>query len=591
MGDTSLQNIIEDSETGEAYAKGTAGLDLAGMLRALFTMPPASAYQPISYPSQSVAGFGPTSMTVPGGTESSLPPLLSTHYIPPSPSPPTPAPAGGPITRLGSPSPAVSPPILPPTPISTPIIPITPPTSPVSIEEETKYPPFQPPETSPETDYKAEIQKIISGQPGTVKELMGREPEDLTQKFGKSGFINQLFAGAFAGLAGKDLTTEIEKAQLRVDRKFQQDFEMAKSKLSFKTQMDLKQLELMMAKDRETKDGQAKMWAALGESNPKRFMGDPKWWAMGMKANGMGDTAIRKWVQDQYDPATGKYSGLYMAPAQREWESRKFLMQELSKMFPGRSTGELYQMSTGQWPDAVKAKQEQLMLEHQTATPARQAEIKQLLYSIKHLQDTVPPGVYQEIDRLGKLGVEKGGIDKNTANTLKRTLALSEKLDKDIVGHILDTESREKVAAMGVTKAQPNYKQANALFAGAGSIPQIVLTINPGYKVGLYTGNEKIVTSYNTDVKNYTELMDMVKANAEPGAKKVDLPKGSNQELARFYSAQKRYMAERGYASVSTKLGGFTGDNLLVADHIITLIGKGAPPEAILEFLNKLKAK
>lgn len=582
-----LSNMIEDPLTGEVAATNTVGLNtLLDFLKSFLTPPVGTTTPPPSTIADALRmSYDPrrTMLNVP-----SKPTLPTPLPIPPSSvQVPTTGPVVGPSSTLPRPLPGpptqTTPSIgTPPTPSMVPTIPIEVPTEP-----EVTAPPFMAPEASKEVDFKAEIQKILGGIPDTVKGVVGKEPEDIRAKLSNAPWHKQLMAGLFAGAAGKDLDDVLDKTQKRIDDKFKQDFDMAKSKLGTKVQLETKQLEIMMEKDKEKRESYSKLWSTLGEANPERYLNDPEWWAMGMKANGIGETEIRKWVQSQYNPKTGKYEGLYMSKDKRDWESKKFLIKQLSKEIPGYSQETYFQMAYGNWPDLLKKKEEQLKLEHGTASPERKRQIEKTLYDFNKLKDIVPPDVYTELDRLSP------SIGKETVDKLKRIMMLKERIGPELTTHVLDIEGKKEIAALGREAKQPNeamIKQANLNITMGDPISQVIISMKPGYRMGLNTGNKDIVTSFNTDVETYNTLIDTVRAN-QTAKKKTPLPTGSNQMLSSFYSTQKRYIRNRGYGEVASTLGDFNDVNLLLADEVIRWTMQGVPPDVILEAIRKIRKK
>jgi hypothetical protein len=461
---------------------------------------------------------------------------------------------------------------------------------PAPTEPEVTYPPFVAPEAPKDTDIKAEIQKILSGIPDTVKGVMGRESPDATKSLAGASLFKQLLASGFAGAAGKDIQDMLDKTQTRLDAKFKQDFDLAKAKLGTKTQLEIKNLELKIEQDKEKREHFSKLWAVLGEANPERYMNDPEWWAMGMRAHKVGEPEIRKFVQSHYNPTTGKYEGLYKSKAERDWDSKLFLVNKLTKLLPGYAPDTYMQMvAGGTWPDLVKAKEQQLRLEYPNATPERKAQISKTIYDIEHLKTIVPPDTYMMINKLAK----EGKMDPEVAKKVIRTLQLGEFLPAKIVDTIIETESKERQALLARESKAPgaeSIKYLNLMTTMSSPVAQVIVGAKPGYRTGLHTGNEKIVTAFNDEVSYISSALEKLREN-QTSKKKVPLAKDEIESLSSFYLNQKKYIRSRGYGEVAAKLGGFTADNSLLADYIISKILDGVPPDVLLETITKIRGK
>lgn len=591
-----LSNIIEDPETGEAVATDTIGINtIIDFLKSLFT-PTVGTSTP------------PPPNTIADALRMQYDPRRTMLNVPPKPSLPIPAvpPVPGPIgTPPGStPSPvASSRPMIPPAqlggPTAPPMVPLAPSTvtgettaipstgAPV-LPEEQVAPPFVAP-SAPETmDFKAEIQKILSGVPSTTKELIGTEREEIRTKFGQAPWYQKVLAGAFAGMAGSEINTELDRVQKRIDEKFKTDFEMAKAKLGTRVQLETRQLELMMEKDKEKRENYAKLWATLGEANPD-YKGNPEFIKMGMRAYGIGEAEIGKFLDSHYNPKTGKYEGLYKPVEQRDWESKKFLINKLAKEIPGHSPDTYFQMAFGNWPDLLKKKEEQLKLEYGTASPERKKQIEQTMADFNKLKDVIPPDAFVEIDRLAKTG----GISKDTASNLKRLMMLKYRLGPELAGHVVDIEGRKEIAALSKEAKQPNeamIKHAGLVAAINDPVSQVIVTMKPGYITSLGTGNKDIVTQYNEDVTYYNSLIDTIKSNVG-SKKKTPLKKEDIQSLSNFYATQRRYIRNKLGGNVASYLGAFNDGNVLLADQIIRWAMDGVPSETIIEAIKKIRQK
>ncbi len=177
-----LSNMIEDPETGEAYATNTMGVNTILDLLKSFLTPPVGTVTP---PPSTIAD----ALRIPYDPRRTMLNVPSKPTLP-IPLPISPSPAQVPVT-----GPVVGPPSTVPRPLPGPLTQTVPPigiiptpsvvpTTPTEVptEPEITTPPFVAPEAPKELDFKAEIQKILGGIPDTVKGVVGKEPEDIRAK-------------------------------------------------------------------------------------------------------------------------------------------------------------------------------------------------------------------------------------------------------------------------------------------------------------------------------------------------------------------------------------------------------------------------
>ena len=462
---------------------------------------------------------------------------------------------------------------------------ITPPVvpqAPFQTRPEIAYPPMPKVEFPEEIDVKQEIQKIIGGLPRTAEELVGKERPKTVEE----PWYVKMLRGAAYGATGRNVQEEFDKVQKRLDEKFSQDLEVAKSRLNVKTQAEFKQLEITLNRQDQKFEGMRKLWASLGEANPDRFLNDPEYWAMGAKANFMPEEALRKWVQAHYNPQTGKYEGIYIPKFVREWESKKFIANELPKVLPGYPP-ETYMHAAffNKWPDMLEtARDRNMNIYLNSADPKIKSNAMKALSDIEKLKKMnlglSDPDMYKLNDLL-----KRGVIDKNTYDDLIKSKMAAFYLDGEQIKLFTELQKQRAVVAAKEVTSPTEGMIKFSIGTGALSTPtgRTLLEMDPSFR---NMGFDKDVTSkFSTEYQRYDSLIESIRTWKDAGGKGTPWTKKEDETDARKYFVyQKKVLRNIGYSKVIKLLESIPAtDAILLSQEAIKYGLHGVNEDALLE--------
>lgn len=531
------------------------------------TTPKTDISTPLEAPRASYIGRVPPFPETPPST-----PAISSKvsYAPPTP---------GAAPKAPTATTAPTAPTAPTTPIFDTTI--TPPTS-VTKEEELPSFDISPPE---ELDYKAEIAKILSGVPGTAEELVGRPPVNVREEHAKQDIFARALQGGLAGARGLTMEQVLDKEQARLDDIYKKDLEQARSKLGTKLQLQEKQLEIALQRDKEKREGYAKMWAGLGEANPERFKNDPGWWKMGMRAYRMSEDSIRKFVASCYNPQTGKYEGLYIPPWKREFEATKSLMNELPKLIPGLPKEAYAEMVlTHKWPDYLDKGKKELEFRYINETdPVKKEQLRAKISEIERIKDYVGVSDFEHLEAFRPFMSPKAYqfAREHLIMTKVRGTKMAELFAKYI-----EAEQIKEASRTTVRPSEGEIKQANLAGVFRDPTAIVMLQIDPSYR--LMAGDKDKSAQFTNEYKVYSSLLESLQT--DPNYK---LKAEEKKLVLKYRYNQLALLSNLGYRVVAEALSQKDVDikaAIIAAQDIISLVTdpKTAPrPEVVLEALKQ----
>lgn len=493
--------------------------------------------------------------------------------------------------------------VVAPTPVVEPVAPETTAVAPsglVPFPEVAKKQPIPPMgsiEVPEEIDVRSEVNKMIGAMPQTAEEMVGKKrPEVLVHQ---EPWYMRLMRGMSYGLQGKDAQAELDKVQERLDSQFSQELDIAKSNLNIKTQLQLKQLDMAMSQQEKKFEGIRKMWATMGEANPEKFMNDPGWWEMGAKAHHMPIESLKAWVEAHKDPETGEYSGFYVPKHIREWESKKYLANELAKIEPGHDMNTYIQWSmSGQWPDVLKMSEDKYKnIFIKSNDPKAKAEAYAALKNIeklKSMQFGIDDDMVKFAEVAKKTNMPKEVFErvmqlKSAAAVLgpKVTEQLVELMKADTQLKTAEAEARGK---KGPNPSEGMIKQFNVDKALSTPTGQVLATMYP--TINSMGFSPPMLEKFSTEFEDYEGILNKINDWRASGGKGSLWDNKDQQLMAqKFYTYQKKAIAQRGYPLTAAVIASMPSavDATLTAQTVLDVILRSKIKDS--DLANQLKTE
>lgn len=220
-----------------------------------------------------------------------------------------------------------------------------------------------------------QLEGILAQRPKTVTELAGPLPEE-----GKRGSaLVRALQNFGIKLAGGDPDKWRAEEQLRLDRIWTKNLELAMLNMNARQQTEFMKLNFAIKSDEEKRKG-AQLFLANAVTNNPDIQRTEGFQRSAMAAWRLPAEAINEWIDSHRDPKTGELTNLYMSPTEQFVKEMAAKFTLITTMFPDIDKEKLpIFLLGGKWPEFERSFTDRIGKKLMSAKPEERERLLKLL--------------------------------------------------------------------------------------------------------------------------------------------------------------------------------------------------------------------